>query len=246
MLPTRLLLAAGFMFASVAAQAADYDPPIVIDDIQEVVPVEVGSGWYLRGDVGYTFSSRYKNYERTGYVPDFEIGEDNTSLFGGAGFGYNITDYLRVDLTGGFLRREKAWGENIDPFDAAFSARSEIETSMAYGMVTGYIDLGTFAGFTPYVGAGAGMVYTHSKGYGDIRVPDNEAYFGDFKRDDFGFAYTLNAGMAYSLTQNLSLDVGYQYFNAPKADYFSFEKPGLYGQGLDFHQVKVGLRYDLW
>ena len=40
-----------------AAHAADYDPPIVIDDAAEYVPVEVGSGWYLRGDVGYIFDA---------------------------------------------------------------------------------------------------------------------------------------------------------------------------------------------
>ena len=37
------------------ALAADYDPPIVIDQPVEEVPVEVGSGWYLRGDIGYNF-----------------------------------------------------------------------------------------------------------------------------------------------------------------------------------------------
>ncbi len=38
---------------SAAAMAADYDPPIFVDDSPEYVPVEVGSGWYLRGDIGY-------------------------------------------------------------------------------------------------------------------------------------------------------------------------------------------------
>ena len=37
------------------AIAADYEPPIVIDQPVEEVPVEIGSGWYLRGDIGYNF-----------------------------------------------------------------------------------------------------------------------------------------------------------------------------------------------
>ena len=38
------------------ALAADYDPPMIIDQPVEEVPVEVGTGWYLRGDIGYNFS----------------------------------------------------------------------------------------------------------------------------------------------------------------------------------------------
>ncbi|TIM51306.1 MAG: porin family protein, partial [Mesorhizobium sp.] len=35
------------------ALGADYDPPIYVDQAPDYVPVEVGSGWYLRGDVSY-------------------------------------------------------------------------------------------------------------------------------------------------------------------------------------------------
>ena len=42
--------------SAIPALAADYDPPIVIDAVDDYVPVEVGNGWYLRGDLGYAFS----------------------------------------------------------------------------------------------------------------------------------------------------------------------------------------------
>ena len=51
-----LLLAAAALGPLPAAYAADYDPPIIVEEATEYVPVEVGSGWYLRGDVGYNFS----------------------------------------------------------------------------------------------------------------------------------------------------------------------------------------------
>ena len=63
-----LSLAALAPFA--AAHAADYDPPIYVEEAAEYVPVEVGSGWYLRGDVGYVF--------------DASIGEVNYTTFDGA------------------------------------------------------------------------------------------------------------------------------------------------------------------
>ncbi len=56
-LTLRLALSLAALAPFAAANAADYDPPIVIDDAAEYVPVEVGSGWYLRGDVGYVFDA---------------------------------------------------------------------------------------------------------------------------------------------------------------------------------------------
>src|SRR5690554_2575077 len=39
------------------ATAADYNPPIYVDEAPEFRPVEIGSGWYLRGDVGYSLET---------------------------------------------------------------------------------------------------------------------------------------------------------------------------------------------
>ena len=51
----RILILAIAVGLPPSAFAADYDPPIVVDQPVEDVPVEVGSGWYLRGDIGYNF-----------------------------------------------------------------------------------------------------------------------------------------------------------------------------------------------
>ena len=48
-------IAAGSAALPLPALSADYDPPIVVDQPVEEVPIEVGSGWYLRGDIGYNF-----------------------------------------------------------------------------------------------------------------------------------------------------------------------------------------------
>ena len=37
------------------AGGADDEPPVLVEQPEEV-PVEVGSGWYLRGDIGYNFT----------------------------------------------------------------------------------------------------------------------------------------------------------------------------------------------
>lgn len=232
----RLLGTASLLVASGAAGAADYDPPIMLEDVQEVVPVEVGSGWYLRGDVGYTISNGSKSHGRG--APGFDFDEDHTSVFGGGGIGYHFTDAFRADLTGAFLQQEEA---TLDLGDL----RGSIKSTMSYGMATGYVDLGTVVGITPYLGAGAGFVYSHNTNSGGVGVGAAD-FPGAYPDDDFAFAYTLNAGFAYRMTENLSVDVGYQYLNAPDAKHFSASSPEFTKEGFDMHQIKVGLRYDLW
>ncbi|MBS9722560.1 porin family protein [Tianweitania sp. BSSL-BM11] len=230
---SRLFLPAALVAAFVSPSlAADYDPPIIIEDAPEVVPVEVGSGWYLRGDVGYTVSDGSDN----GGGGFFGIDEDHTSVFGGGGVGYHFTDYFRADITGAFLQQEEA---TLD----LGGLRGSIKSTMSYGMATGYVDLGTVVGITPYIGAGAGFIYSHNTNSGDVALAD---FPGAYPDDDFAFAYTLNAGFAYRMSQNLSLDVGYQYLNSPDAKHFSASGDTYVDEGFDMHQIKVGLRYDLW
>jgi len=45
------------------AQAADYDPPVYVDQAPDYQPVEVGSGWYLRGDVSYLAQKSYQDQD---------------------------------------------------------------------------------------------------------------------------------------------------------------------------------------
>lgn len=212
--------------APLAANAADYDPPIFVEEAPEYVPVEVGSGWYLRGDIGY--SATETPYDFTFLGED----TDNSRIFGGVGMGYRFTDYFRGELNLGFLSHD-TWDAPAGPI------LGSAENTVWSGMANVYADLGTVAGFTPYVGAGAGMVYSRTKV--DVGLP-----FGFSERDDqYKFAYSLNAGVAYQMTQNLLLDVGYQYLSAPDLDYVdvdTFETKS----GVDYHQVKVGLRYELW
>lgn len=211
--------------APIAANAADYEPPIFVEEVPEYVPVEVGSGWYLRGDVGY-------NVNETPYEFSF-LGEgtDNTPIPVSLGMGYRFTDHFRGELNVGFVSRD-TWDYSAGPLDAS------LENTVWSGMANVYADLGTIAGFTPYVGAGAGMVYSRSKADLDL--------LGISESDDqYEFAYSLNAGVAYQVSQNLLVDVGYQYLSAPDLQYVDVDSLE-WKDGVDYHQVKVGLRYELW
>jgi opacity protein-like surface antigen len=329
-----LILAAAGLAGS-AAVAADYDPPIYVEETPETpeyVPVEIGSGWYLRGDLAYNIERKFKDdyqfFDESLFSNNLiglpkvgEIGVDpngftstENPVSGTLGFGYHFTDYLRADVNIGLLASDKYSARgflNADPsypqdygclgtmtvttvtFDQGGApvgepsvfqgdarkgceTTSNLDNSAWNGTVNGYVDLGTFSGFTPYVGAGVGMLYTRTKfrmtalcqpdnyvgpisGFqqttkdfqcreGDAAVSTPVEYVPiDFRDAQYAALYTVNAGVAYKFNENISLDVGYQYMNSPDIETYTITAAGLTKhEGFDGHQVKVGLRYDLW
>ena len=229
--------------------AADYDPPIYVDEAPEYQPVEVGSGWYLRGDVSYLPEETYKNRDLGSLTVSYSDRE--RPVFGSIGFGYHFNDYLRGDINFGLLPGNEARAEEDNsPTDIA---TARIENSARTVIVNGYVDLGTYVGITPYIGAGVGLMQSKREGrfdYVDLNDATNDVSTSDNKTQ-YSFAYTLNAGLAYQITKNLVIDLGYQYMSAPDAEYARLDDissgPSYsIHKGVDNHQIKVGLRYDLW
>ncbi len=160
-----------------AALAADLDTVIPAMQEDPYVPVEVGSGWYIRGDISYDMAtSMGGNYRTYGLVapapaPAQYIYSDNAydkfSLPSahnlGIGVGYQFNSWLRADAT------ISGWSRSISGRDTSATpcvvnvqvtgCRSEDSTKATAWemMANGYADLGTFVGVTPYVGAGAGF-----------------------------------------------------------------------------------------
>ena len=245
--------------------AADYDPPIYVDQAPEYKPVEVGSGWYLRGDVSYAVNKPFKDtsfgVDPANYNEVFD--ERYMPASASLGMGYHFNDYLRAELNFGIMPYEKSTqtanfaGVVGPPAVSGWTASASTDNRMYTGMLNAYADLGTYMGFTPYIGAGAGLVYNKrvanwSTDYADPAMTDVSV---NDSRRQYTWAYSLNAGVAYNLTQNVALDIGYQYFSAPDAEYAvpSHQYTDAGGpagasikKGIDYHQIKVGLRYDLW
>lgn len=131
--------------ANGVAQAADLDQILYATPVEQDVykPVEIGSGWYLRGDIAYVPSdnvkSRLKGYD---WVGEGRGDTKATAAYSG-GVGYQFTDNIRGDVTLGY-RKMKISGEPI-------------EAGIWDVMANAYYDIGNFSGITPYVGAGLGM-----------------------------------------------------------------------------------------
>ncbi|RUX04926.1 porin family protein [Mesorhizobium sp. M8A.F.Ca.ET.208.01.1.1] len=240
-----------------SALAADYDPPVYVDQAPDYVPVEVGSGWYLRGDVSYLVQKSFKNGDFTfpSAINNENFSESNKAAFASIGFGYHFTDYLRADLNLGYLPGNDVSFSYDDSAVVTLPTLStqgsgSLKNYAFSGILNGYVDLGTYVGITPYLGAGIGVVrsrHTLSATYTDNNVPANSFNLQDNKTQ-YSFAYTLNAGLAYQVSKNVSVDLGYQYFSAPDAEYVTAESLTSFPvhKGISNHQVKLGLRYDLW
>jgi opacity protein-like surface antigen len=210
---------AALAFAVTPSLAADYDPPIFIEEAPEYVPVEIGSGWYLRGDVSYDLSSRPYDVSING------VAVDNYRFGGGVGFGYHFTDELRADLTVSYLGK-----------DSLSSGANELSQTMWSGLVSGYYDIATIVGITPYVGAGIGATYAKQ----EVNLTS-----GTFDSSDYEFAYALMAGASYKVTDNVSIDAGYQFLHTPDMRYYDVDTDTV-RKGDKKHLIRVGLRYDLW
>lgn len=241
---------AATLLPAVPVLAADYDPPIYIENADEYVPVEVGSGWYLRGDITYTANRAYRDDVVGSILGD--VATSRIQPFGGTvGMGYHFNDYLRAELNVGIQpTQDTSLVSNGTDGIGDFTATSSAKNSMYSGMVNVYADLGTYAGFTPYIGAGVGLVSTKRFYELDQVYPaviGSDVHVVDTKRR-YDYAYTLGAGLAYNFTPSMALDVGYQYFAAPSSEYYRITGPttATLEKGINFHQVKVGVRYDLW
>lgn len=224
------------------ALAADYDPPIYVDQAPEYTPVEVGSGWYLRGDISYMPGRVFRDESVT--LSPVRFDADDSPFYGSIGAGYHFNDYLRAELNFGYLPGNKL---DMNYNDGTVAAAGSLNNHAWTGIVNGYVDLGTYVGLTPYIGAGVGL-YGSSRSI-DLTYSDatGTTAFSDHK-NQYSFAYTLNAGVAYQLSKNIQLDLGYQYLSAPDAEIAEIRDFTSYPihKGIDAHQIKVGLRYDLW
>ena len=237
-------------FAPVAGLAADLPEPPLLETIPE--PIEFGSSWYLRGDVGY------KIYRK----PDVRYGgtkysdEDmkDTGLVG-AGVGYKFNNWIRADVTADYEFKSKMKGRLICPVAACaqpngsqLRSREEADVSAFTTMANLYADLGTWHGVTPYVGAGIGASYINVSGY-DYTNPNGIT--GSVRGDkNWSFSWALMAGVGYEVTDNLTLDVGYRYLNLGDG---KTKKTGGGFNGdvpvkikhLQAHEMRVGVRYML-
>jgi opacity protein-like surface antigen len=264
--------------AAQAAQAADLlppPPPIDAPPLRGAVAEE--TGFYLRVDTGVantsadnlrsTFSDGSTLASQGAVVGSTNVNVGDAALLG-LGAGYQFNSWFRADVTGEY-RSAIAYHSNISAQWPSQSTTGCLVGSGAYcsddysGQVkTGlllanaYLDMGTWYGFTPYVGAGVGAAIYQTS---NVKDATNFASGSSVAGGAWGyapsytsanFAWAAMAGVSYHITPNLLLDAGYRYVglgtfktgaiacNAPSGCHFETQHFDVAS-----NDVRVGLRW---
>ena len=239
------------------------------------VPVEFGTGWYIRGDIA--------------------AAQDNANVFGrasllgmkppngwsaGLGAGYKFTNFLRADLTVDYRAPVTTNGIagsqacvigtapvingagvtiGSDPVFDTCTGIAHSRLNRTHVLANGYVDLGTWSRFTPYVGAGVGVNVTYNKSqlnwYMSNQSPYNITFTDSFSGNTFhqfmdttrnGYRYSLAwavmGGVAIDLTPHLKLDVGYRYLGLGR--FTGVDSSGnTITKQMHAQEIRTGFRY---
>jgi opacity protein-like surface antigen len=269
-------LAVGGLMATALAGIAfadDLPPEIKMPEVS----VKNAQGWYVRADLGYAVNSDHhggglRSYDAADgtYASDsFDSTRfDGSDFSGGLGIGYQFNDLLRADVTGDLFRGD---------FDGKFSdaspcAGGAVGTSCSYKgsssfragslMLNGYVDLGTLASFTPYLGAGIGATRINwdSVNVASSCVDGGRSCGGGTStrypgENDWRFTYALMAGVSYDVAPNIKIDLGYRFSHVAGGGMFGYSSAdsvagaaGTMGRdgSLGRHEIRVGLRVTTW
>ncbi|MFC3694730.1 outer membrane protein [Chenggangzhangella methanolivorans] len=241
--------------APVAGHAADLpEPPL----LEPAAPVEFASAWYIRGDVGYkNYNNPDARFTGRNYPgnPNFKGEKLGDAAVIGGGVGYKFNEHFRSDVTVDYETRAKFTGtlySNTGACGAVQCGSRDVTKIDAWTLFwNGYVDLITIHGFTPYVGGGIGVARLDVKGGYDTKPIANcpgckpDSYGGDAQ---WNFAWNLQAGASYQITDNLLFDANYRFVDLGEAR--TKTVPGKNGgkvriDDVQAHEVRVGFRYML-
>ena len=107
-------------------------------------------------------------------------------------------------------------------------------------MFNGYLDLGTWYGITPYLGAGAGVANLRTHDYSSTAAPP---FASGLSHSEWKFAYAVMTGVGYSIAPNITVDAGYRYVNFGNVTTASDAFGAMTLKNLAAHEVRVGVRW---
>ena len=256
-----------------AAYATDYESGVVTKTPSEgYTPVEFGSGWYIRGDITYNIDGRSDTRTTTiAGVGNVEVDYDD-AVGARVGFGNYLTPNTRLELVveglfssdfGGFSSATFAATDlGGNPVTAAGTRQVDGTYSASNFLVNGYFDIASIGSFTPYVGVGGGI--------GRVSLDQSETLVCspivgvscDFpaggsgaevtltrtSNDDFWtYVYQFSVGTAIAVDEKTSIDIGYSYTGFGDGDDINYDDgSAVDDDGFRVHQIRAGVRYDIW
>ncbi|GJD49499.1 hypothetical protein OPKNFCMD_2230 [Methylobacterium crusticola] len=244
------------LLGAAPALAADLLPP---PPPPPAAPVEIGGGWYLRGD----FTASDFRHPKDDTLP----GTDGAKLVGfrlsdtdgyGGGVGYRFNSFLRADITVDARTRSRFRDYSSRTlFTEGFNTEAG-KLDVLTGLFNVYADLGTWWGFTPYVGAGVGFA---SKRFHDawtgttcftttcgdtqpIYAIGPQGYDARSSHTALSLAWAAMAGLSYEIGAGVSIDASYRYLEIGKARTgFDVYTQNTRIKDIAANEFRVGLRW---
>ncbi len=236
-------LATAALLAPQLARAADLLPPAPsVEPLRGAIVEESidPSGWYIRGDVGVAINGVSQTSTFTAanaVVPGFIIDQSSiaSSAFVTLGAGYQFNSWLRADLTatlrsGGYYQSSESYTSGFNdlpvggvPVRNSDNYNANIQSNVF--LANGYVDLGTWVGLTPYIGAGVGFATHNVTGLQDIGgvnytangVAGAPGYGLAASSSNTSLAWAGMAGVAWNVNKRLKLEIGYRYLDLGSA-----------------------------
>lgn len=272
----KLVAALGLVTScSVAAHAAELPP---LPDAPALPAAESAGNWYVRGDFGAaSYATSRWTQALTGLQPGdqllsgaFTTKSIREGAFAGVGLGYELHPWIRADITAEYrasARLRGAFQETVlnpsTPF--AFLGHTELAGSLQtmVAMANAYADLGTWFGFTPYLGAGLGLARHELGGVSGLGfasagttlshaasgAPSPVAFSQTAKETRTNAAWSLMAGLSYSLSPNLKLDLGYRHLDLGDIRSGSIaclcreSSNGIKAKNVASNEIRLGIRW---
>jgi len=181
-------------------------------------------GPYITARVGGCFLND-STLSEEGFPITVDTEFDTGMLFEGA-VGYEFAGPFRIEGEVGYRKND------LDKFTAlGYSVAGGGDVDTLSFMLNGYVEIENQSSITPFLGAGIGYAKVSAN---DISIPGVITVGSE---DDSVFAYQFVAGIGFSATKNLIIDLAYKYFatDDPEFQYIKAE----YGS----HNITIGFRY---
>lgn len=221
---------------------------------------EVGRLYGSGGAAPYTAVGSPFGFAGSGFSSVVSRTED--TLSGGLGFGAYLTPMLRSDVTLEF-RSDRTTTVNgtysytgAGPTTVNGSMQDTFKTRSTVALLNAYLDLLPRGGFSPYVGAGIGFSYNQfGRNYTNTETggATPQIVGGSASANNVSLAAALMGGVTFAFDHRWAIDLNY------RALYLQGGSGSLTVGGLApaqrsqaslgdswEHQVRVGLRFNIW
>ena len=233
-----------------AADIVPYEPiPAAVP-----VPAAVLGGWYLRGDIGYSnqevdelYNVLYDSYDSVDNVHK----EFTGAPFIGGGIGYKVNNWFRIDATGEYRSKSEFNGADIADFAGDLSPNVYTAKKSEYvALANAYIDLGSWHGISPFIGAGIGATNVNISAFTDVGERFGSVALGD-EHDEWNLAWAVYAGLGFDVTNNFTMELAYRYLDmgdGASGNLVAYDGTDNFDNPMEFHDitshdVKLGFRY---